>query len=183
MPKKELRKYVRQMKKSFPKETLTLMSEQISLALLHDDAVRNAEVILAYFPLPDEVSIIPVIDSLVSQGKIVLLPHVVSDTEMILREYHSADDLAEGAFGILEPTGKEFTEYGLIETALIPGMAFDENGNRLGRGKGYYDRFLANVKAKAGKLPHLIGVAFPFQIVPEVPADIHDQSMDKVIKL
>lgn len=183
MPKKELRKYVREMKKSFSKEELALMSEQISHAILKEESVLKAKIILAYFPLPDEVSIIPVIDSLVSQGKTVLLPQVISDTEMIIREYHSAEDLKEGSFGILEPTGKEFSEYNLIETALIPGMAFDENGNRLGRGKGYYDRFLATVKDKSGRLPFLIGVAFPFQIVGKVPVDIHDERMNKVIKL
>lgn len=183
MSKQELRKYVREMKKSFSKEELALMSAQISHALLKEDSLLKAKTVLAFFPLPDEVSIIPVIDSLVSQGKTVLLPQVISDTEMIIREYHSAEDLKEGAFGILEPTGKEFTEYVLIETAIIPGMAFDESGNRLGRGKGYYDRFLASMKHKSGKLPYLIGVAFPFQIVAKVPTDIHDERMDKVIKL
>ena len=157
------------------------MSEEISCVLLQEPALCKANVILTYFPLPDEVSIRTVIDNLVSQGKIVLLPQVVSDTTMILREYHSEKDLRVGRFGILEPTGTEFTAYEKIEVALVPGMAFDSAGNRLGRGKGYYDRFLHAIHNKYGKQPHLIGVAFPFQIVAEVPSDEHDIRMDKVV--
>lgn len=76
----------------------------------------------------------------------------------------------------MEPTGELFTDYDLIDVAIVPGMAFDREGHRLGRGKGYYDRFLA-------QLPHIykIGICFPFQLVDKVPADVHDILMDEVI--
>lgn len=183
MTKPELRKYVRSLKKGYTQEQLMAMSEDISASLLAEQHVREANCILAYFPLPDEVSVITVIEALVSQGKTVLLPEVVSDTEMVLREYHSRSDLKEGAFGIMEPTGKLFDDYNRIETVLVPGMAFDEKGNRLGRGKGYYDRFFADVEARVGRLPYLIGVAFPFQKFGEIPHSEHDKMMDKVLTL
>jgi 5,10-methenyltetrahydrofolate synthetase len=83
--------------------------------------------------------------------------------------------LAEGAFHILEPIGEQFADYEKIDVALVPGMAFDAAGHRLGRGKGYYDRFLA-------AHPHLykIGVCFPFQHVAEVPVNEYDVCMDEV---
>ena len=85
-------------------------------------------------------------------------------------------DLQAGAFGILEPTGKLFTDYKKIDVAVVPGMAFDKEGRRLGRGKGYYDRFLR-------LLPNTykIGICFSWQLVDHVPTDEHDILMDQVL--
>jgi 5-formyltetrahydrofolate cyclo-ligase len=95
---------------------------------------------------------------------------------MELRRYTSPADLAEGAFHIMEPAGEPFCDYERIDVVLVPGMAFDAAGRRLGRGRGYYDRFLA-------AHPHVykIGVCFPFQRVAEVPAEPHDVVMDEVV--
>ena len=130
-------------------------------------------IILAYWPLPDEVDIRPFIDQLVAEGKTVLLPKVTGDETMELRRYTSRADLQEGAFHIMEPIGEVFDDYEKIDVALVPGMAFDAAGHRLGRGKGYYDRFLS-------AHPHLykIGICFPFQRVAEVPSESHDVLMD-----
>jgi len=78
----------------------------------------------------------------------------------------------------MEPTGPLFApeHYGEIELAIIPGMAFDSAGHRLGRGKGYYDRLLPNLKTAK-----LTGICFPFQLLEEVPAEAHDISVCKVI--
>lgn len=129
--------------------------------------------IMAYWPLPDEVDIRPLIHQLVTQGKTVVLPKVTGDETMELRRYTSIDDLTEGAFHIMEPTGPCWTDDARIEAVLVPGMAFDAAGHRLGRGRGYYDRFLA-------AHPHLykIGVCFPFQRVAQVPSEAHDVVMD-----
>ena len=132
--------------------------------------------IMAYWPLPDEVDIRPLLDELVAQGRVVLLPKVLDGERMELRRYRSRADLAEGAFHILEPAGEPFTDDGRIEVALVPGMAFDAAGHRLGRGRGYYDRFLA-----ARPFIYKIGVCFPFQRVAEVPFDGHDVMMDEVV--
>ena len=132
--------------------------------------------VLAYWPLPDEVDIRPLIDQLVAEGKTVVLPKVTGDETMELRRYASRADLQEGAFHIMEPVGDAFEAYDQIGFALVPGMAFDAACHRLGRGKGYYDRFLS-----AHPDIYKIGVCFPFQRVAEVPSEAHDVIMDEVI--
>ena len=138
--------------------------------------LAEARIVLLYSALPDEVPTLPLLNRLTTEGKTVLLPRVVSDTDMELRRYTGPNDLEPGAFGIMEPTGELFTDHDLIDVAVVPGMAFDREGHRLGRGKGYYDRFLA-------QLPHIykIGICFPFQLVDKVPADAHDMLMDEVV--
>ena len=138
--------------------------------------VANSSHILAYWPLPDEVDIRPLVNLLFSDGKVVVLPRVTGDITMELRRYQSPDDLKEGAYHIMEPVGELFTDYDKIDTVLVPGMAFDAAGHRLGRGKGYYDRFLPQL-SHARK----IGVCFPFQRVAEVPTDEHDVMVDEVV--
>jgi 5,10-methenyltetrahydrofolate synthetase len=137
---------------------------------------QQAHILLLYSALPDEVPTQELLDELVAEGKTVLLPRVVNDTEMELRRYTGAKDLQIGAFGILEPTGERFTDYETIEVAVVPGMAFDIQGHRLGRGKGYYDRFLT-------KIPHAykIGICYPSRLLDLVPTDDNDVLMDEVI--
>jgi 5-formyltetrahydrofolate cyclo-ligase len=110
-------------------------------------------------------------------GKRVLLP-VVKDEDLELRLYEGEDSLRKGAFGIMEPTGETFAEenYDEIQLALVPGMAFDKAGHRLGRGKGYYDRLLPKLKKAK-----LTGVCFHFQLVDEVPAEPHDISVAEIL--
>ena len=115
------------------------------------------------------------LDQLLKDVKTVVLPKVIDNETMELRRYTSRADLQEGAFHILEPIGEHFTDYEKIDVALVPDMAFDAAGHRLGRGRGYYDRFLTGVTC------YKIGVCFPFQRVAEVPTDDHDVMMDEVI--
>ena len=76
----------------------------------------------------------------------------------------------------MEPVGKPFTAFKEIDVAVVPGMSFDMRGNRLGRGKGYYDRFLPKIPQA-----YKIGVCFPFQKLPGIPADENDMKVDEVI--
>ena len=181
-PTKELlRKVMREAKRQH-QDQLAKMSEEI-VERLHSSIFHHpSSIILAYWPLPDEVDIRPLIDQLVAEGKTVVLPKVTGDETMELRRYTSRTDLQEGAFHIMEPIGEPFTDYGQIEVALIPGMAFDAVGHRLGRGKGYYDRFLSTFLSPLATrpLPLKIGVCFPFQRVAKVPSEEHDVLMDIV---
>ena len=140
------------------------------------ERLSESRVVLAYWPLPDEADIRPLIDVLMAEGKTVLLPKVTDDKTMALYRYTSSADLVEGAFHIMEPVGAPFTDYAQIDVALVPGVAFDAACRRLGRGRGYYDRFLATA-------PHIckVGVCFPFQRVAEVPAEMYDVPMDEII--
>lgn len=109
-----------------------------------------------------------------SRSKRIILPVVTGD-ELELRVYTGPQDLAIGSYGIAEPTGAPFTDYGTIDLAVIPGIAFDRYGHRLGRGKGYYDRLLPQIPAPK------VGICFPFQLIEEVPAEAFDFRMDTII--
>ena len=173
MTKQELRKMIRQRKQQHSVDESSAFISQLKA----NSHFLHAHTLLLYSALPDEVPTQTLIDELVAQGKTVLLPRVVSDTDMELRRYSGPADLQQGAFGIMEPTGELFTDYAAIDVAIIPGMAFDDEGHRLGRGKGYYDRFLAKLPPTTYK----IGLCFSWQRVNHVPTDSHDIPMDEVI--
>ena len=173
MRKDELRRQIRQIKRQFTPQQL----EELSLPVIARLKVRLAQtnVVCAYYSLPDEVCTHQLIDDLVADGKTVLLPKVIDDETMVWYAYQGAQDLKEGAFHIMEPAGVAEGRF-MCDTILVPGMAFDAAGHRLGRGRGYYDRFLATH-------PEIckIGVCFDFQKVPEVPFGPYDIPMDEVI--
>lgn len=176
MNKSDIRKYIRMQKQQFTDHELRELSLPIMRKLLVHPRIKNAKIILLYYSLPDEVNTHDVLDQLLKEGKTVLLPAVISDTTMELRHYEGPQDLLGGFFDIMEPVGKPFTQYEQIETAVIPGMSFDLLGNRLGRGKGYYDRFLPLIPQV-----YKIGVCFDFQKLPGIPAESNDVRMDEVI--
>jgi 5-formyltetrahydrofolate cyclo-ligase len=158
--------------------------EELSLPVIARLRPRlvEAQTILAYYSLPDEVCTRQLIDELIADGKTVLLPKVLDAGRMELRRYTGPHDLTEGAYGIMEPVGEPFTDYALIDIALIPGMAFDAAGHRLGRGRGYYDRFLSLlIPPSSLLLPRFFGLCFDFQKVDTVPSDDHDIPVDIVI--
>lgn len=106
--------------------------------------------------------------------KNIILPVVVGD-ELELRLYRGPEDLDISHYGIAEPTGRAFTKYDSIDIAIIPGVAFDSRGNRLGRGKGYYDKLLPHIPSLK------VGICFPFQLIEKVPADTLDVRMDFIL--
>ena len=179
-----LRAQMREAKRQH-QDQLAKMSEEV-VARLESFFISHStfHTVMAYWPLPDEPDISPLLDAWVAQGRVVLLPKVTGDDSMQLRRYTSPADLQEGAFHILEPIGEPFTDYDQIDVALVPGVAFDAAGHRLGRGRGYYDRFLSKLYSPShfpALSPLKIGVCFPFQRVAEVPSEPHDILMDEVI--
>lgn len=176
MDKKDLRQFIRMQKGQFTQKELEELSLAIIKRLLAHPRVKQAHTLMMYYSLDDEVNTHEVINQLVEQGKKVLLPAVVDDTRMELRQYADPSDLRGGFFHIMEPVGKVFTDYDSIDVAIVPGMAFDSRCNRLGRGKGYYDRFLSERPTI-----YKIGVCFDFQKLPGIPAEENDIKMDEVL--
>ena len=179
MDKKELRRYIREQKRHFTPQQLGEMSLGIMSSLLSNSHIQKADAILMYHSLPDEVDTHSALDQLLAMGKKVLLPKVVSETEMTIHEYTGQDSLQPSEpYGILEPTTPEFSisNFQLSIVIVVPGMAFDSQGHRLGRGKGYYDRFLS-------RIPNIykIGVCFPFQLIDKVPSEPTDILVDEVL--
>ena len=176
MSKQNLRQEMKQRKKAYGSEQLRRMSQPIIEALLAHPRLMSAHTILLYASLADEVNTHELINTLLQQGKTLLLPVVVDDHTMKICRYTHDTNVGHGSFGIMEPQAEAFTDYEQIDLILVPGMAFDRHGHRLGRGKGYYDRFLSQAKDC-----YKIGVCFTFQLVDEVPTDEHDVRMDEVI--
>lgn len=151
------------------------------------ESVRNAvaawirqhprvHTIATFAALPDEVDLAELVT--LFPEKRWLFPRV--DGEEIF--FHAIEDptkdLVRGAFGILEPQADStIVPVDEIDAFLCPGMAFDHQGGRLGRGKGFYDRLLSQARTDA----HKIGIAFPSQIVPNTHCEPHDIPMDEVI--
>lgn len=174
--KAALRKKVRELKRQFSSEELIKMSEPLIQKVLSHPRMGDAKVVMLYNSLGDEVYTHKLIRLLSERGKRILLPVVIGDTEMEVRELSENTDFEESSYGIMEPKGKAFTNFDEITFALVPGMGFDKDYNRLGRGKGYYDRFLP-LLTKAYK----VGICFPFQVLDKVPTDEFDKKVDELI--
>lgn len=108
------------------------------------------------------------------QGKQIALPRI-SGPELTFRWTASRAELRPGRFGILEPPAEAPETGSKFDLILVPGLAFDHRGGRLGRGKGYYDRFLSSVRGLRA------GVCFEDQIVESVPVEPHDLRMDYLV--
>lgn len=175
MNKAELRKYIKQLK-SQHQATASADSERIMQMLAANTHFLTAKTVLLYHSLNDEVNTHQFIEKWCSQKQL-LLPKVVGD-DLELRCFHDVSELKIGSFGIAEPTGKLFTDYAQIDMVVVPGIAFDHCGNRLGRGKGYYDRLLPKLTNA-----YKIGVCFPYQLVDAVPVEPTDIKMDTIITL
>lgn len=175
--KSELRKRIRSMKRRHDSDELAYWSEQIAGNLLSVRQLAMAKTVLLYYPLSDEVDVRKVTETLLKESRTVLLPKVLdAQGNMELRLYTGETDLLEGAFHILEPCGKVFSNYGTVDVAIVPGLAFDNFGHRLGRGKGYYDRILPKLSGA-----YKIGACFGFQLCDCVPTQDHDVLMDAIV--
>lgn len=137
---------------------------------------QEARVVMLYNALPDEVDLTILMKHVWKEKKRVLLPKVVNEAEMEVRMVNPDTPFTTGAYGIDEPDGSTFHDFLSIDLVLVPGMAFDGRGHRLGRGKGYYDRFLSRLP-RAFKL----GVCFPYQLLEAVPTDSFDCQVDSVL--
>ena len=172
MDKKELRALIKSLKKQHSKENLLEQSKVILDKLENHQSFIEAKIVMLYSSLPDEVYTHDFLEKWRNEKRIIL-PTVVGD-DIIPVELSRDTEFAIGDFNILEPQNNEYTgDYDLI---VVPGVAFDRNGNRIGRGKGYYDRFLCK---------HLdvkrIGICFDFQLVDEVPTEDNDIRMHEII--
>ena len=177
LQKKALRQLIRQRKAQYTETQLVDMSRSVVNQVLADPHFQKARTVLLYHSLPDEVYTPELIALALQAEKRVLLPVVISKTEMEIREYLPTTELAcSEDFHIFEPQGEAFTDYASVDCAIIPGMAFDLQGHRLGRGRGYYDRFLAQAADV-----YKVGICFPFQCLPAIPAEPTDVLMDKVV--
>ncbi len=135
----------------------------------------EAGTVMGYMALPDEIDLTPVLTAALAQGKRLALPRCEADGRMTARLVERLEGLPRGAFGIREPQA-DAPELAAAEIDLIltPGMAFDPMGGRLGRGKGYYDRFLAGYPGRT------MGICPVMRMLERVPMEGTDHRMDAV---
>ena len=136
--------------------------------------------VAAYVPLRDEADITPLLLKLLEDGHALFLPRVEAG-KMIFRQVRSLERLPVGAFNIPEPPpDAPLLDPLCLTHALIPGRAFDRKGNRLGRGNGGYDHWIA-AERKAHPSTQFFGVCLECQLVQEVPVEAHDERVDAVV--
>ncbi|MBQ9360368.1 MAG: 5-formyltetrahydrofolate cyclo-ligase [Lachnospiraceae bacterium] len=156
-------------------------SEAIMNRLCEETVWQKAVTVFLYYGYKDEVQTERLILQALSEGKKVYLPRVISDEEMAFLRIQSLDDLESGAFGIKEPPyrgddRKNTSETDRPDIIVVPCVAVSRDGNRIGHGKGYYDRYLSLI----GDVPFLC-LAFDCQLVGAFEAESMDIRMDTII--
>ena len=152
-------------------DTLILRNVKKILALL------NFNNIFIYLSMPSEVDTSKIIDFLISKGKNIYVPKIVEKQEMIAVEYKKGDLMKKNKFGIEEPEKSCYIDPQCIDICIIPIVAFDRELNRLGFGKGFYDRFLCKVRNDCIK----IGIAYQCQMVDMIKPEDHDVELDIIV--
>ena len=156
-------------------------SDIIKDKLFKEEMFKKAKVVMFYVSLKDEVDTLPMIDEALKAGKRVCVPVILKE-EMKLIAGEIKDrkqDLEKQHFGIYQPRKDKVKEVPLkdIDLVVVPGIAFDKNNVRLGRGHGYYDRFLSGLPSRADT----IGLCFQFQVLEHLPKHPHDIPVSKII--
>lgn len=176
--KSSLRTQLRQTLSSVPPADRATATATASNLLLAQSPFLSARTILFYIPLKDELDLRPAAASAIAAGKRVALPRYDPSTQIYTAALLDCplDQLPIGQFGIPEPACTALpVPLNELDFVLVPGLAFDPAGHRLGRGKGFYDRLLAEVRGTK------CGVALDLQILDELPFEPHDIAVDYIL--
>ena len=171
--KQKVRELLIQKRRMLSADERKELSESILSQLERMTIFQEAKTVLLYYPKNNEVDVLPLFKRY-KREKTLLLP-VTHRREMAAHPFEGNDKMHRGKFGIPEPTTPAYE--GAIDLIIVPGVAFTRNGKRLGRGKGYYDKYLSREGFRATK----IGVCYNEQLVEEIPDEPHDIIMDDVI--
>jgi len=184
--KTALRRQIKAMLRQLAPEMLREKSERVTQRLMSSSAWRSADAILGFCSLPDEVDTATLLAAALQAGKTVTIPRIVADD----LEFHLLPEINApyviNAFGIREPAPDWpiFTPDAQIDRRMLiltPGLAFDCRCYRLGRGKGFYDRFLYRLGTNSGIQAMTAGICFAEQLVERVPVSEHDLPVDMVV--
>ena len=166
-----LREQIRARLKTIPATERAAASAQLCARLKTSEIWRAAKAVLLFAPLPDEPDVWPLLAQALAAGKVAALPRFDPATRKYVAGQirNLTEDLASGQFGIREPNNYcPVLTLNRLDLILVPGVGFDLHGRRLGRGKGFYDQLLADVRGKT------CGVAFDEQIIADIPMEPHD---------
>ena len=175
--KNDLRQKYRTKRSSFGEEFIKEASHSACEIIAKSEAFLNADTVLLYYPIKNEISPIPLIELCLSMGKNVAFPVCQNEVStLIFKNISTMDDLTCASFGILEPKPHcktaDITEKTLC---LVPALAFSREGHRLGYGKGFYDRFLNDFEGICA------GFSYSLLVCDSLPHDEHDIPLDMIV--
>ena len=161
-----------------PQDELARAAAAVTGTLVALEPVRSAAVVAAFVSRTDELDTRPLLDSLRTRGCGVLLPVLEGDNSLTWRRYAGAESLVAGRFGLLEPAA-DAGDAALADAdvVVVPGVCYDVEGRRLGRGGGSYDRALRGLSRRVPR----VGMALDSEIVEQVPVVAHDERVDIVV--
>jgi 5-formyltetrahydrofolate cyclo-ligase len=166
-----LRDRIRAMRSRLDLDASLDASERLSARLLALPAVTDASLIASYHAMPEEIDPALAIEKLRARGTAIVYPRIDAPGIIGLRRVDEGTSLLLGPFGLAEPPADSpIVEPDLVDVVIVPGVAFDPAGRRLGYGGGYYDRLLPRLRPDC----LTIGIAFDEQVVDRVPSDVHD---------
>lgn len=175
MDKKELRRTIRERKRAMTEEEIVQRSEKLGKLFVQSEAYKNAKTIYGYLPYNQEVRTVPMLEQALKDGKRVAVPKVYGD-EMKFLYLEDLSLVEKGYAGIPEPIADGPVADDDTALVLMPGLAFDPQGHRIGYGGGFYDKFLA-----AEPNHPTLALCYEFQMLPELHTEEHDIPVDTVL--
>ena len=176
MIKSELRKSPKELRNKMPQKEAAQLSLSAAKRFISSELYKNSKIIMLYWPIGNETDTRYILEEIYKDKKIAVLPVTDPQTDSILPVcINKYTEMAEGAYKIQEPKDKITIKKEDIDVVIVPGIAFDRTGARVGFGKGCYDRFLKNTKAKK------IGYCYAYQITDKILSDDFDINMDCLI--
>jgi 5-formyltetrahydrofolate cyclo-ligase len=176
--KNELRKRLRARLRGMTEARRAGVSAKVCALLARQQVWREAKAVLFYAALPDEIDLGALLEQALAEGRTAALPRFFPETGAYAacQIENFSRDCAPGKFGIREPSaGCPIFPLNRLDLALVPGVGFDAAGHRLGRGRGFYDRLLAEATGVR------CGVAFDEQMTPEIPSEPHDIALNYIV--
>lgn len=175
--KRSLRKVLLASRRQILPDEWQKLSESVVKSLINWPKFLQAQTIMAYMAMKDEVFLQPLIETAWKLGKTVVVPKMTEEFgQMNAVAINSRSSWTVAAFGIQEPIDAPVVNSSEIDLVLLSGVAFDSKGNRLGMGGGYYDRFLSDTKKAL-----VVGVTVSKQLVAHIPMEPYDRRVDVVI--
>ncbi len=176
--KNQMRENLKKLRAQIPSELSESACQGVWDIFRTTPEFQKAKGIGVFASVPEEINTYLLLEGVLSAGKRLYLPKVVKGkTHFDFYPVNDIKKLAPGAFGILEPTVPKPADWSELDLVLVPGLAFDRHGNRLGFGKGYYDRVLPLLR----KSTLIVGLAYSFQIVDKVPVSTEDVPMKALL--
>jgi len=175
MPKRALRTGTLARRRELSPQQVSCQSLALQQRFLALPEFQRAKVLALYAPIHHEVETAAVAAYALATGKTLLYP-AVEGSEMQFRRVRVLDELIPGRFGIPEPAGEAW-EPDAADLVVVPGVAFDLSGRRIGYGKGYYDKALHRLEGTG----RLVGFCYDFQLFEEIVGEPHDVTMDIIV--